>query len=76
MAKKLIKDRYKKDLGKIGTRIGKIRISKDLSQKRLAVIADVPFASINAIERGNTNPTISTLLAIAEALDVDVKEFL
>lgn len=76
MAKKLIKDRYKKELLKIGTRIQKIRLSKELSQKRLSVYSEVPYANISNIEQGRVNPTISTLIALAEALEVDVKELL
>lgn len=76
MAKQLIKDRYKKELGKVGIRIAKIRMAKDISQKKLSVYAEVPFSSINAIERGKINPTLGTIYAIAEALNVDVKELL
>ena len=76
MAKQLIKDRYKKEIGKAGVRIAKIRMTRDLSQKKLSTYAEVPFSSINAIERGKINPTLGTLYAIAEALEVDIKEFL
>lgn len=76
MAKQLIKDRYKKELGKVGIRIRKIRAAKDISQKKLAAYSEVSFSSINAIERGNLNPTLGTLFAIAEALEVDIKELL
>lgn len=76
MAKQLIKDRYKKELGKVGVRIAKYRSAKELSQKKLSIYAEVPFSSINAIERGKINPTLGTLYAIAEALEVDVKELL
>ena len=76
MAKQLIKDRYTKELGKIGARVEKFRTAKKLSQKKLALFSEVPFSSINAIERGDLNPTIGTLLAIAEALEVKPKELL
>lgn len=76
MAKQLIKDRYKKELGKVGVRISKIRASRDISQKKLAAYSEVSFSSINAIERGTLNPTLGTLFAIAEALEVDIKELL
>lgn len=76
MARQLIKDRYKKELTKVGAKISKMRMSKDISQKKLSVYAEVPFSSINAIERGKINPTLGTIYAIAEALDVDIKELL
>jgi DNA-binding XRE family transcriptional regulator len=69
-------DLYKKELGNVGVRISKIRMSKNISQKKLSVYAEVPSSSINAIERGKTNPTLATIFALAEALEVDVKEFL
>lgn len=57
----------------LGDRIQKLRKKQGLSQLDLANEADVPLSQIGRIERGETNPTISTLFVIASALKVDLK---
>jgi transcriptional regulator with XRE-family HTH domain len=58
----------------VGERIRTLRIKKDFSQEDLANEADVPLSQIGRIERGENNPTISTLYVIAQALEIDLKE--
>lgn len=53
----------------VGENIRQIRISKSLSQEEVAYTADIPVNQIGRIERGEINPTISTLYVIADALD-------
>lgn len=57
----------------LGDRIQKLRKKQGLSQLDLANEADVPLSQIGRIERGENNPTISTLYVIANALKVDLK---
>ena len=57
----------------LGERIRKLRMKQGLSQEGLANEADVPLSQIGRIERGENNPTISTLYVIATALEVDLK---
>ena len=57
----------------IGERIRELRIHKGFSQEELANEADIPLSQIGRIERGENNPTISTLYVIAEALSIDLK---
>lgn len=45
------------------------RAAKDLSQQQLADLAGVSRQTINAIEKGNYNPTIKLCIAICHALD-------
>ena len=45
-----------------------------MSQEELANEADVPLSQIGRIERGETNPTISTLYVIAQALQLTLKD--
>lgn len=45
------------------------RAAKDLSQQQLADLVGVSRQTINAIERGDYNPTIKLCLAICHALD-------
>lgn len=45
------------------------RVEKDLSQQALAEKVGVSRQTINAIEKGDYNPTINLCLAICRALD-------
>ena len=50
-----------------------IRIKKDLSQDRLSKLADLSLNTIVNIESGlNSNPTVDTLIKIANALNVSM----
>ena len=57
----------------LGERIRRLRNEKGISQEELANEADIPLSQIGRIERGETNPTISSLFVISQALDVDLK---
>ena len=50
------------------------RAGKDLSQDDLARICQVSRQTINAIEKGDYNPTIKLCLAICKALDKTLDE--
>ena len=54
----------------IGTALKSIRVQRGLSARELASRASVSAAMISRIESGGVSPSISTLSAIAEALDV------
>lgn len=49
------------------------RLERRLTQKQLAAMSGIDQAEISRIERGQANPTTSTLGALARALDVDVQ---
>jgi len=57
-------------------RIRELRTLRGFSQEELAYEADVPLSQIGRIERGENNPTISTLYVLAQALHVDIKDLL
>lgn len=46
------------------------RYDKGLSQNQLAELSGVPQATIARVENGKLNPTLSTIVKLAEALDV------
>ncbi|SDW41430.1 Helix-turn-helix [Hydrobacter penzbergensis] len=69
----MINVKNKKLVTAIGKRIRALREEQELSQEDLANEADVPLSQIGRIERGENNPTISTLYVIAKALKVDLK---
>ena len=58
----------------MGQHIRAIRESQRISQEQLAADAEIPYSSVNEIEAGKTNPTIASLMALAEALDVPLKD--
>lgn len=58
----------------IGSKIRKLRLKENMSQEDLANEADIPLSQIGRIERGETNPTVSTLFVIAQALKISLPE--
>ena len=50
-------------------RLKAARAAKDLSQQQLADLVGVSRQTVNAIEKGDYNPTIRLCLAICRALD-------
>jgi transcriptional regulator with XRE-family HTH domain len=59
-----------------GKRLKTLRTSTDLSQERLANLAEVPISQVGRIERGEGNPTLSTINALAIALNMSLSELL
>jgi transcriptional regulator with XRE-family HTH domain len=57
-----------------GLRVRMLRLERNLSQEKLANLADIPLSQIGRIERGEINATISTSNAIAKALKVQLYE--
>ena len=50
-----------------------VRKSRKFSQIKLAELVDMNFNYIGQIERGEANVTMKTMIAIANALDVELK---
>jgi transcriptional regulator with XRE-family HTH domain len=50
----------------------KERIRREISLNRLAEKAGLSRSMVSYVERGMRNPTLDTLLRIAEALDLDL----
>ena len=55
-------------------RLKAARAAKDLSQQQLAEEVGVSHQTINAIEKGDYNPTIKLCIAICKALDKTLDE--
>lgn len=63
------------DIKKIfGTRIKIIRTSQNLSQERLAELADLDRTYISSIERGQRNVSIEVIHRLSIALNVEITE--
>lgn len=56
----------------LGKNIVAIRKEKGLKQKELSDLLDMDDGSLRRIESGRTNPTTSTLLSVASALDISM----
>lgn len=50
------------------------RAAKDISQQELAEMVGVSRQTVNAIEKGDYNPTIRLCIAICKALDMTLDE--
>ena len=55
-------------------RLKSARAAKDLSQEQLANLCHVSRQTINAIEKGDYNPTIRLCIDICKALDKTLDE--
>lgn len=60
---------------KIGERIKYFRMSKKLSQEKLALMAEINPAFLGHLERGLKSPTMNTVDKIINALGVSYGEF-
>ena len=59
---------------RFGAKLAYVRKSRKFSQIKLAELVDMNFNYIGQIERGEANVTIKTMLILANALDVELKE--
>jgi len=59
---------------KIGDKIKLLRMQKDYTQEELAFKVGVDRSYMGFVERGEKNPTLSTLMKIAKALKIPLKE--
>jgi len=64
---------YKNELAK-NIRIERARLN--ISQTKLAMMAEVSLDTISQIERGIANPTLETIILIAKALNVDLNKLI
>ena len=58
----------------VGKKIQSIRKAQKISQAQLSFESGIRINQVGRIERGEINTSISTLIAIAEALNTHVKE--
>lgn len=60
---------------KLGARIRKVRKSKRVTQLTVSRICKLKPLTVSDIERGKRGSHILTIKAIADALNVDIKDF-
>lgn len=61
---------------RLGDNLKKIRMKKSITQIEIAKKLGVDRSFVSNIENGKTNPTLSTITNLANALDVPVNELL
>lgn len=59
----------------IGPRLQRLRIRRNLSQRKLAALSGVSNATISLIENGRTDPSMGLMKRILECLEVSFAEF-
>ena len=57
-----------------GERVRELRVARNLSQEELAFRAGLHRTYLGGIERGERNPALRNIAAIAEALGVAIQE--
>ena len=66
------KNEFTVDYKELGQRVKRVRLLRELTQEQLAEKADVVNSYVGVIERGEKNPSINTLVKIANALNCSV----
>jgi transcriptional regulator with XRE-family HTH domain len=59
-----------------GEKLKKFRNDRNLSVRALADLADMDYTNISNIENGHSNPSMTTVIFLAEALNVAPSELL
>ncbi|MBX3242441.1 MAG: helix-turn-helix transcriptional regulator [Chitinophagaceae bacterium] len=66
----------KKNLKRFGEHVASIRRKKKLSLRQVSYACDIDNSKISKIEKGRVNVTLTTLLQLAEALEVSLPELM
>lgn len=72
----LSKNRQDPVLLALGGAIKRLRLERDISQEKLALLAEVDRSYVGRVERGDNNPAILTLARLAKALNVSVAKLM
>ena len=72
----VINNRDKKMLKKFGKHLRELRLSRNYSQEELAFRCNFSKNQIGNIERGEVNPTLSTIIQLSEQLAFPIPELL
>lgn len=57
-----------------GSRVRRVRLDAGLSQMEVAERGGLHFTWVSAVERGTRNPTLMTIVSLAEGLGIDPAE--
>ncbi len=67
---------FKPTLEELGKRIYQLRILKDLTTKQMAPMISLTPEAYRNIEKGESDPSITTVLLICKALKIDFVELI
>ena len=59
-----------KALAKLAAHLKKLREAQGISIRELAVRSDLEYSQVQRIEKGKVNIALTTILALAEGLDI------
>jgi transcriptional regulator with XRE-family HTH domain len=65
------KNKYELELIKLGLLIGELRRKEKITQEQLSTLCNVDVRTIQRIEKGKQNITISLLFSIADSLKIE-----
>ena len=63
-------------LYQLGYRVKQARLDKEMTQEELSSASDIQQADISRIEKGLANPSLKTVIRIANALDASLLDLL
>jgi transcriptional regulator with XRE-family HTH domain len=72
----MVPEPFSRAAGVVGQRLRDIRTGLGLSQEEVALLADIHPTNYGKIERGRANPSLTTVIRIATALDIDAGELI
>ena len=72
----LSKNRQDPTLVALGEAMKRVRLSKGISQEKLALLAEVDRSYVGRIERGDNNVAMLTLARLASALGVSLAKLM
>jgi len=61
-------------LKRFGQQLKRVREEKGISSAELGRLTYIDKPHITRLEKGGTNPTLTTLIKLAEALDIEIHE--
>jgi transcriptional regulator with XRE-family HTH domain len=73
---RMIRKNDRRILISFGNNLKRHRKAKKLSLRQFAAIADIDHAMIDRYERGATNPSLTTIGRLAEALEIEPADLL
>lgn len=71
-----MKERDKKRLKKFGQHLKRLREARGISMRDLAARCDIDYAKISKLENNKANVTLTTLIELAEGLEIHLSELL
>lgn len=68
--------RQHRSLVALGNAIREVRLSKGISQEKLALLSEVDRSYVGRVERGDNNVAVLTLARLATALDLTIAKLM